>query len=516
MRDRAAWILTMMLTAGCGSPPPTASPTPAQPSVTAAPVSPAPTTEAVAPQEPAAATPEPLQVAMHPVIEGLENAWVLGDVVLVKYGNSLGLLRDGKFEKRDDLSRQLSLLVMHPLRRVYGRWPDVVFAEMIGTDGRSGWGELYSLQDGKRFVPLAGQKLPMSWHFVGISPWERGSWLSLEVNTMPWGPPPHFRFRRLRGTGGALPAWPATTPTEECPVELEPASMIAFETGEVIVSANKCRGGAAALVWRSGKTEPEVTSFPGSWRQDNWERSIYGTNSKNVVAVWEGKEEHLVVRFDGSNWARVDVPYLQGATFGMGPDGTLWRYNNQTTSLLRDGVWRDVAPVRHGDGSVQILEVIPGSRGDMWALSGSVLLHSERPTGEVVKLEYEQGQERRGTIALPRAADYACEDIFVLMYGMTKVTPKDYDYPLTRKALKGHTEFAGAQFAETEDGGRHYFGAFLQDLDLARKMARIIETKVPNSKPQVLCVKPRIVRRLQVDMATGDVVSNERVDGTTQ
>jgi hypothetical protein len=82
-------------------------------------------------------------------------------------------------------------------------------------------------------------------------------------------------------------------------------------------------------------------------------------------------------------------------------------------------------------------------------------------------------------------------------------------HPLTRKALKGHTEFGVAEFAETEDGGRHYFGAFVSELDLARKMASIVESKVPGSKPQVLCVKPRVVRRLKIDMRTGAVLATQ-------
>lgn len=115
---------------------------------------------------------------------------------------------------------------------------------------------------------------------------------------------------------------------------------------------------------------------------------------------------------------------------------------------------------------MQIDQVFPGAQGELWATAGGVLWHSEKPAEALNTLVYEQGQEQRGTVSIPRAANWACNDIFVLMYGMTKVTPKNYDYPLTRKALKGHTEFADAEFAETVDGGRHYFGAFVQSSTL--------------------------------------------------
>jgi len=112
-----------------------------------------------------------------------------------------------------------------------------------------------------------------------------------------------------------------------------------------------------------------------------------------------------------------------------------------------------------------------------------------------------------------RAADETCENngshIFVMLYAATKSTPKDYDYPLTRAALKGHTEFASVQFAETEELGRHYFGAFVPELSLAKKLVKVVEAGVKGSKPVALCRDPKKLRILGVDLKTGNVTTNE-------
>jgi hypothetical protein len=110
-----------------------------------------------------------------------------------------------------------------------------------------------------------------------------------------------------------------------------------------------------------------------------------------------------------------------------------------------------------------------------------------------------------------RAADEWCASIFVLLYGTTTTTPKDYDYPLTRQALVGHPEYQGVVFAETVEDDKHYFGAFVDDLELARKLVALVRRNVPGSKPVLLCRNPKKVRLLEFDFTTGSVTRNERL-----
>jgi hypothetical protein len=104
-----------------------------------------------------------------------------------------------------------------------------------------------------------------------------------------------------------------------------------------------------------------------------------------------------------------------------------------------------------------------------------------------------------------RAAGEACESIYVQLFAFVKTTPDDYDFPLTRQALKGHKDLAGATFVVTRDRGNKYFGAFVPDLALARKLAGVVQKGVKDASPEILCAQPEKVRDLAIDFETGDV-----------
>jgi hypothetical protein len=92
-----------------------------------------------------------------------------------------------------------------------------------------------------------------------------------------------------------------------------------------------------------------------------------------------------------------------------------------------------------------------------------------------------------------------------VLYGFTKTTPDDYDFPLSRKALKGHTELETTRFVVTKDYGQKFFSALSPSYADAKKLAAIIEKEVKGSKPQVVCAQPEILRELSIDLKTGEV-----------
>jgi hypothetical protein len=92
-------------------------------------------------------------------------------------------------------------------------------------------------------------------------------------------------------------------------------------------------------------------------------------------------------------------------------------------------------------------------------------------------------------------ADESCEQVYVLLYTLSADAPADFDYPATRKALRGHDEFSTARFVETDDGERRYLGAFVTSLPLAKKLVSTVEHGVPKSKPIALCGTPPPIRR---------------------
>jgi hypothetical protein len=93
-----------------------------------------------------------------------------------------------------------------------------------------------------------------------------------------------------------------------------------------------------------------------------------------------------------------------------------------------------------------------------------------------------------------------------VLYGFTKVTPDDYDFPLTRKALKGQTHFEKARFVVAKDGGQKFFTAIVPDVAMGRKLVARIEKEVQGSKPQLVCAEPEIVREVKLDLKTGEVL----------
>jgi hypothetical protein len=98
-----------------------------------------------------------------------------------------------------------------------------------------------------------------------------------------------------------------------------------------------------------------------------------------------------------------------------------------------------------------------------------------------------------------------CKSNVVVLYGFTKVTPLDYDYPLTRKALKGHLELKGTRFAVTEDGGKRYFVGFPPSFQVAQELVKVVSAGVNGSKPQVVCAEPKVIREMNLDLATGEI-----------
>jgi hypothetical protein len=80
---------------------------------------------------------------------------------------------------------------------------------------------------------------------------------------------------------------------------------------------------------------------------------------------------------------------------------------------------------------------------------------------------------------------------------------REYDFPLTRKALKGHTELAGMALVLTE----HFqVGAIVPSIEMGEKVAAVIRDNVKGQKPQIVCMAPRVRAEVPVDLATGELM----------
>jgi hypothetical protein len=93
-------------------------------------------------------------------------------------------------------------------------------------------------------------------------------------------------------------------------------------------------------------------------------------------------------------------------------------------------------------------------------------------------------------IAFVRAYKPGCESPFAMLYKLSRVAPRDYDFPATKKALEGQAELSAGRFSEVEALGDRYLVARYEGVGAAAKLGRLVklvEKQVQGSKPQLLC-----------------------------
>jgi hypothetical protein len=180
------------------------------------------------------------------------------------------------------------------------------------------------------------------------------------------------------------------------------------------------------------------------------------------------------------------------------PDGSLWATSGGGVwRRPRAGAWSRVALPE----GAQANQVIALSSSDVWALyreKERLVVFASKPSRWPLVLAPPEGEAPK---APPATA--SCATPFVLMYVVNSdKVGTGYDFPLTRKALKGHTELAGMALVLTE----HYqVGAIVPSLEMGEKLAAVIRDNVKGQKPQVVCMAPRIRVEIPVDLATGEL-----------
>lgn len=251
-------------------------------------------------------------------------------------------------------------------------------------------------------------------------------------------------------------------------------------------------------------------------------------------ATWVELDTEVRRRKKGGAWEALVPPGPRAPLRGIerAPDGTLWaRHGDALLHLGADDRWEKV-PLPRLDGRIPVPESVDWlGPADMVVVAlnpdrqETYLLRTGAP-GSVLDYEAavtalrdrQDAGESEPAAAAPTAQEPpasgrvtpgtpACQELFVVLYKLSKVAPPDYDFPLTRAALKGHTELEGLEFAETQDGGRRYFVAFAPSFDKARKLAEVVRKGVKGSTPQVLCGRPpQVNRALRIDLRTGALV----------
>jgi len=414
--------------------------------------------------------------------------------------NDIGVLDNDKLV----FPERMKLSAWHEIQALVGRWPDGV--EMFSITGTN-----TAVAQRRRLTPT-GWVLPQKemghFHFVGTS--QVGSGL-LAMVAVSWIDAQKHVYQELKPlTLGTGPPRRFTPPSGRCPephfagkYAVYPDSFASSKLGTLISAGVDCKGDLALEIWLPGKTTSTVhyaadLQLPGARGEDVQVVPGVGEDEAFVFA------DSAILRIEAGKVSVLPSPPPKGRGGAITPDGTMWFIASQR--LHR----------RTADGYVPVS--LPGARvpwsiatdwrGRLWATSDGAIFRLREPGEDEV-----QGiglAAKKKTIVPkafegPRPGGPDCLDNLVVLSAFTKVTPVDYDFPLTRKALKGHLEFADAQFAVTLDGGKRYLTAKLGKFEVAKKLVRVIEKGVVGSKPTVICKDPTVVRPFKLNLKTGEL-----------
>jgi hypothetical protein len=243
---------------------------------------------------------------------------------------------------------------------------------------------------------------------------------------------------------------------------------------------------------------------------------IGGAGVEKDGSLWIEQDTHLAIR-RGGVWEDLAPPGPREpiALHAVAPDGTHW-LRRGATLWHRDaaGSWERALLPRGAGKERMVAASLHWVDGELLIIAddnaGAVLLGARKPE-KVLDLDADEGTaakapEPKGPLHRVGPPVPGCKSLFVVLYKLSRVAPKDFDFPLTREALKGHTEYEGVRFAETEDAGSRYFVAFVPDLGKGRSLVKLIGDKVAGSKPQLLCGEPpQTNRKIEIDLRTGAI-----------
>ena len=429
-----------------------------------------------------------------------------------------GLLEGDRYVVKPELDPKLNFF--NVFIAAAGKWPQGVDMLVAGSTGRtgiavhqtlqsSGW-TIKSSTEGRRFSGLA---------MLGDSV------VAIELGAMVQTGKPEFvtlRGPRVRREFTDIsPDCEATfdrTNPFRPRVAVTPLISGSTRSGALVSFGTAACGEYALEVWPKDSVRSQILPIP-AFKSDGYSEGFsqgLGADeaffrSGNVVLHFDGSSVRLLPSLptkernlsavaqaqDGSVFA-LSQPDFQGGS--LVSEAKLFRLGRTT-----DASWQQVA-----------LPAMPDSmavdgENRIWLTAGTVLLR-QRKSAEEKSVEVgtvTKATPIAGSVRKPlRAPGPLCPQNVVVLYGFTKVTPDDYDFPLTRKALKGHREFEGTRFVVAKDGGERFFSALVPNVKAGTAMVSLIEKQVKGAKPQLLCASPEIVRELQLDLNTGEVVKN--------
>jgi hypothetical protein len=285
-------------------------------------------------------------------------------------------------------------------------------------------------------------------------------------------------------------------------VEVIPQAFGALKDGSLVSFGRTCTSRAMIERWKPEGGESTLVAID-SKEVDLGSpdpRFIHGPAGETYLLTGQAFRE------SGGSWQEIPVP--EGGKFFVGtvaPDGALWIAGTTGTFRRHQETWERVLM----PDDIESCDDLATFEGQVWATAGNVLLRQLKPgetgTGAPIKPHADPTSASK-VRKIARPGSYRCTQNLVVLYAFTKLTPDDYDFPLTRKALTGHLEFQDVRFLVTRDGGTRYFTAQVTSFEQGKKLVAHIEKTVKDAKPQLVCADPEVVREVKLNLATGKVI----------
>lgn len=363
----------------------------------------------------------------------------------------------------------------------------------------------------------------------GIFAWSEGRLLEWRKNLVfaagP-GEPDHWlpEVRVLRGASKDVPSLPAALKKRLKKEGFMTAALTAFRTGEVLALGTFLAEGnqLATVLWKEKPGNPEyfVTTIALP-KSGELEPAILGGDSLSTVRVLCGGQ--IVMKLDGNKWveeSKVPDSGLPDVWFGKSMVRSTEK--GAFARVAAGSPWMPLAlalpegttPVPGDSGGLAV-----DGEGVIWGAFDDLLVSSKPPAAGMVEITEAELVKRRKASVLRGGSEDAtgqppdmiwnrkCSTHYVLLDKMAVSPAADTaDYPAIRKALKGHTELGKVKLVVSRERGTQFFGAQVQDKELATKLAAHIGKNVKKAPASTMCAEPVVVREIKIDFATGDVV----------
>lgn len=410
----------------------------------------------------------------------------------------------------------------HQVVAMHGSYPNDLHMLAVGDTGRTGIAEHYVLDPKHGWKQK--QSLTGSW-FVGAARVGR-SLVGLTAPVM-WG---SVEFVTLSGPRVKL----RPSAFSVCPEDSEmrargsksrliPASMVGTTGGELVAVGNDCLAAGALEIWTPGQSRSRILPLPEGSPEIDLSVADVSLARGSHGDVWLLSSPGLLYHYRDGAFSEVALPAADSCSLirttasdalwtlcaGQAYErvGTSWQARRAESDTTLDdlAVSADGTLWATGQGHLFRNAVAPGAptlptAATPTAATPTAATASTAPSAASGTLQSEPlpvPTRRR----LPTPGGSRCAHNVVVLYAFTKTTPLDYDFPLTRQALRGHGEFATVRFVVTRDVGQRFFAALVPSYDLGKKLRALIETEVKGSKPQVVCAEPEVERDVVMDLS---------------